>query len=95
MTDTEQESQNSSKGEQNQSSREVWIIKTKILTESSKVSLLVFCILSVYVFAGEAGAGWTAGHLGCLNIPLLSRKCQRTYSKWIDSKQKKEVIVIN
>ena len=50
MTAMEQESQNSSKGEQNQSSKEVWIIKTKFLTESSKVS---FCVYVCVYMLGE------------------------------------------
>lgn len=48
----EQESQNSSKGEQNQSSKEERIIKTKFPTESSKVLFQCFVLC---VCAGDGG----------------------------------------
>lgn len=48
MTAMEQESRNSSKGEQNQSSKEVWIIKSKFLTKTSKVDFgVLFCCVCV------------------------------------------------
>lgn len=85
MTAMEQESQNSSKAQQNQSSREVWIIKTKFLTESSRVSFRVLFRVYVYMYLlRDWGGGWILKSrisLDGLTFYFYLENIRRTYSK--------------
>lgn len=91
-----QESQNSSKkGEQNQSSKGVWIIKTKFVTENSKVWFGCFVLLLCVCMYAQRGRFCTLGHSWMfLTFCFHLENVRITYSKRIDSKQERKLLLL-